>query len=164
MPRFNIRATPSLCVAAALALSGSAWSTSMLAHAEPDRMEIWMTAQDSGEVKVLRANREAATIPLGYGTSPHFVRFPASGNYAYVSGLGDGAIYIIRANQRRLAAIIPIAPATEFKGNINPSLPGGGGVHDATPSPARPPATRRFRQPGARRFAAGRRSADGAAR
>ena len=135
MPRFNIRATPSLCVAAALALSGSAWSTSMLAHAEPDRMEIWMTAQDSGEVKVLRANREVATIPLGYGTSPHFVRFPASGNYAYVSGLGDGAIYIIRANQRRLAAIIPIAPATEFKGNINPSLPGGGGVHDATPSP-----------------------------
>jgi hypothetical protein len=32
-------------------------------------------------------------------------------------------------------AVLNIAPATEFKGNINPALPGGGGVHDATASP-----------------------------
>jgi DNA-binding beta-propeller fold protein YncE len=135
MSRLSVRATYAVFVITVLVLGGSARSSNVLAHAEQDGRELWMTAQDLGEVKVLRANTEVASIPLGFGTSPHFVRFPADGAYAYVSALGDGAIYVIRANQRHLVATIPIAPATEFKGNINPALPGGGGVHDATPSP-----------------------------
>jgi DNA-binding beta-propeller fold protein YncE len=94
-----------------------------------------MTAQDAGEVKIVHGNgQNIETISFAYASSPHFVRFSNTGNYAYISRLGDGAFDVVRASNRQIVSSILIAPATEFKGNINPALPGGGGVHDATPN------------------------------
>lgn len=100
-----------------------------------DSSEVWMTAQDNGEVKVLQGNGQTLdTISFPAGSSPHFVRFSNSGDYAYISRLGDGWVDVIRAADRQVVTSLHIAPATELKSNINPSLPGGGGVHDAVPN------------------------------
>ena len=95
--------------------------------------EIWVTAQDDGNTVVLHGDGSPAeTISHGFGSSAHFVRFSETGDYAYVSRLGDGYVDVIRASDRQVVFSTLIAPPTEFKGNINPALPGGGGVHDAT--------------------------------
>src|SRR5215207_10810144 len=66
---------------------------------EADQGEVWVTSQ---------------------GTDPHIITFSPAGEFAYVSGMGNGDLSIVRADDRQLVAMLDVANA---------------GTHQAKPSP-----------------------------
>jgi DNA-binding beta-propeller fold protein YncE len=75
-----------------------------------DSGEIWITAQNTNELKILHGNGELETVPLGAGTQPHTITFSPDGSYAYVSNLGDGTLMAVRAHDRQIVATIDLGP------------------------------------------------------
>jgi DNA-binding beta-propeller fold protein YncE len=61
---------------------------------------------------------ETVTLPTGMG--PHLTTFAPSGKFAYVAGMGNGELFIIRADDRQTIQVIDFGHA---------------GTHQAKPSP-----------------------------
>jgi len=75
-----------------------------------DSGEIWITAQNTSELKILRGNDHIETVPLPFGAEPHTVTFSPDGSYAYVSNLGDGDLFVVRAQDRQVVTTIDLGP------------------------------------------------------
>ncbi len=75
-----------------------------------DSGEIWITAQNTNELKILRGIGELETVPLWPGAEPHTITFSPDGSYAYVSNLGDGTLAVVRAQDRQVVATIDLGP------------------------------------------------------
>lgn len=65
-----------------------------------DQSELWVLAQDRSEIKVVRDQALVDTIKLPTGTNPHLLEFSPSGKYAYIAGLGNGNLLIMRITDR----------------------------------------------------------------
>jgi hypothetical protein len=89
--------------------------------AGPMPNELWVTSQGTDTVHVLDfpGPTPVARIALPAGAGPHITTFH-TGKYAYVSGMGDGTLYVIDAGARRVVKAMKLAP---------------GGVHQARVSP-----------------------------
>lgn len=72
--------------------------------------EIWVTAQNANELKILHGNGEVETVPLWRGAEPHTITFSPDGSYAYVSNLGDGDLVVVRARDRQVVARLNFGP------------------------------------------------------
>jgi DNA-binding beta-propeller fold protein YncE len=72
--------------------------------------EIWITAQNTNELKILKGNSELETVPLWPGAEPHTITFSPDGSYAYVSNLGDGDLVVVRARDRQVVARLNLGP------------------------------------------------------
>jgi DNA-binding beta-propeller fold protein YncE len=75
-----------------------------------DSGEIWITAQNTSELKILSGNGQIETVPLSAGAEPHTITFSPDGSYAYVSNLGDGNLLVVRTQDRQIVATINLGP------------------------------------------------------
>jgi DNA-binding beta-propeller fold protein YncE len=75
-----------------------------------DSGEIWITAQNTSELKILSGNGHLETVALSAGAEPHMINFSPDGSYAYVSNLGDGNLLVVRTEDRQIIASINLGP------------------------------------------------------
>lgn len=72
--------------------------------------EIWVTAQNSNELKILLGMGQIETVVLPQGAAPHTISFSPDGSYAYVSNIGDGDVIVVRADDRQIVATLDLGP------------------------------------------------------
>jgi DNA-binding beta-propeller fold protein YncE len=91
------------------------------AGSEPTR-ELWVTSQGQDSVFVLSFpdGEILDRVALPATTQPHITTFSPDGSYAYVSGMGNGELVVLRADDRKIVGTLPLWPA---------------GVHQAKASP-----------------------------
>ena len=70
--------------------------------------EIWVTAQNTNELKILLGMGGVETVVLPAGTAPHTISFSPDGSYAYVSNIGDGSLIVVRADDRQIVATLDL--------------------------------------------------------
>ena len=70
--------------------------------------EIWVTAQNTNELKILLGMGGIETVVLPAGTAPHTISFSPDGSYAYVSNIGDGDLIVVRADDRQIVATLDL--------------------------------------------------------
>ena len=75
-----------------------------------DSGEIWITAQNTSELKILSGNGHIETISLTAAAQPHTITFSPDGSYAYVSNLGDGNLLVVRTEDRQIVTTINLGP------------------------------------------------------
>ena len=75
-----------------------------------DSGEIWITAQNTSELKILSGNGHIETVALPAGAEPHMINFSPDGSYAYVSNLGDGNLLVVRTQDRQIVTSINLGP------------------------------------------------------
>ena len=72
--------------------------------------EIWVTAQNASELKILHGMGGIETVALPPGAAPHTINFSPDGSYAYVSNLGNGSLIVVRADDREIVATLNLGP------------------------------------------------------
>src|SRR5262245_34547963 len=73
------------------------------AACDGDDGEVWVTSQGTDRLFVLQGQGSCIeTVNLPPGAGPHIVTFSPSGQYAYASGMGNGGLFILRADDRQL--------------------------------------------------------------
>ena len=72
--------------------------------------EIWVTAQNTHELKILLGMGGIETVVLPAGTAPHTISFSPDGSYAYVSNIGNGDLIVVRADDRQIVATLDFGP------------------------------------------------------
>lgn len=130
-------------LASAAMLLLAAFSTSPSVRAHGDSGEVWVTSQGTDRLFIVDEDRALAgddrrylrdehsegskhrrrgveTVELPAGAGPHLTTFSPLGDYAYVSGMGDGDLYVLRADSRQIVAVLDLGVA---------------GTHQARPSP-----------------------------
>ncbi len=90
----------------------------MSAHREK---EMWVTHQRDSAISILKFPTGAALdeFSLPAGTQPHIITFH-SGNFAYISGMGNGTLSIIDANSRQLVQTLTFGPSLCHQGKVSP--------------------------------------------
>ncbi len=86
--------------------------------------EVWVSSQGTDRLFVVRGLRGQGgieTVNLPPGTGPHLINFSPDGEYAYVSGMGNGRLLVVRADDRQIVDTLSFGTA--------------GGTHQAMPSP-----------------------------
>jgi hypothetical protein len=107
-----------------LAVGGCAGSSMMKenpAAGQRSANELWVTSQGTNTVHVLKfpGTGPMAKIALPVGAGPHIITFHA-GKYAYVSGMGDGTLYVIDADARRVVKAMKLGPAGVHQARVSP--------------------------------------------
>lgn len=83
--------------------------------------EVWITSQETHRLFILGGHGTLVdTVQLRAGAAPHIITFPPSGKFAYVSGMGDGNLYVLDADSRQVMYTLGLGPT---------------GTHQAQPSP-----------------------------
>ena len=70
--------------------------------------EIWVTAQNTSELKILSGMGGIETVVLPAGAAPHTISFSPDGSYAYVSNIGNGDLIVVRADDRQIVATLDL--------------------------------------------------------
>lgn len=83
--------------------------------------EIWITHQRDSAISILSFPKGSlrSKFSLPDGTQPHIITFH-SGAFAYISGMGNGTLSIVDANQRQLVKTLTFAPALCHQGKVSP--------------------------------------------
>jgi len=83
--------------------------------------ELWVTHQRDSAISILKfpSGKLLDGFSLPAGTQPHIITFH-SGKYAYVSGMGNGALSIVDADSRQLVKALNFAPALCHQGKVSP--------------------------------------------
>jgi len=93
--------------------------------------EIWVTAQNTNQLKILLGMGGIETVVLPAGTAPHTISFSPDGSYAYVSNIGDGDLIVVRADDRQIVATLNLG--TTFT-HATKASPDGAVLLSANPS------------------------------
>jgi DNA-binding beta-propeller fold protein YncE len=113
-----------LTLVSALAACGTPVSaTTSIQGPAPADGEVWVTLQATSRVDILhgkdgRGPMETITLPAG--TGPHITTFSPEGDFAYVSGMGNGDLDIIRADTRQLIDILHLGRAGTHQAKSSP--------------------------------------------
>ncbi|HEV2037940.1 MAG TPA: hypothetical protein VGQ96_04960, partial [Candidatus Eremiobacteraceae bacterium] len=87
------------------------------------KKEIWITHQRDSAISILPFPNgslgQLNEFSLPAGTQPHIITFH-SGAFAYISGMGNGTLSIVDANQRQLVQTLTFAPALCHQGKVSP--------------------------------------------
>jgi YVTN family beta-propeller protein len=83
--------------------------------------ELWVTSQGTDALYVFRFPQmeRLARIALPAGAQPHITTFHR-GRYAYVSGMGDGTLYVIDAEGRQVVKTLKVAPGGAHQVRVTP--------------------------------------------
>jgi DNA-binding beta-propeller fold protein YncE len=71
-----------------MAASTNSWKAGMAS----EDGEIWVTAQNTNELKILLGMGGIETVVLPPDAAPHTISFSPDGSYAYVSNIGNGVL------------------------------------------------------------------------
>lgn len=105
----------------AVSLIVAGFTTFSDVRAQSESGEVWVTSQGTHRLFIVHGNGEfIETVHLPAGAGPHLTTFSPLGDYAYVSGMGNGDLYVLRADTRQLIAVLDLGTA---------------GTHQARPSP-----------------------------
>ena len=86
----------------------AASTNSLEARMASDDGEIWVTAQNTNELKILLGMGGIETVVLPAGAAPHTISFSPDGSYAYVSNIGNGDLIVVRADDRQIVATLDL--------------------------------------------------------
>ena len=106
--------------------------------------EIWVTAQNTNELKILLGMGSIETVVLPAGAAPHTISFSPDGSYAYVSNLGNGDLIVVRADDRQIVAALDLGATFTHATKASPD---GAVLLSANPSqPESSPRSQRTKQ------------------
>jgi DNA-binding beta-propeller fold protein YncE len=102
------------------ALMHAATPTAASGESTPPR-ELWVTHQRDDAISVLKFPEGALLqeFSLPAGTQPHIITFH-SGAFAYISGMGNGTLFIVDANSRQLVKTLNLGPKLCHQGKVSP--------------------------------------------
>jgi DNA-binding beta-propeller fold protein YncE len=72
--------------------------------------EVWTTAVEQNTLKIVTGPGCVATLSHPSLLQPHGVEFSLSGQFAYVSNLGNGNLVVVRAEDRQVVATFNLGP------------------------------------------------------
>jgi DNA-binding beta-propeller fold protein YncE len=96
-----------------------------------DDGEVWVTAQNTNELKILLGLGGIETVVLPAGAAPHTISFSPDGSYAYVSNIGNGDLTVVRADDRQIVATLDLG--TTFT-HVTKASPDGAVLLSANPT------------------------------
>lgn len=112
-----------LCVRpVVVALMAALLALYVQAGSAEDAGEVWVPAQDTGQVFIVQGMGSDETLTDTAIQNPHLINFSPSGGYAYVSDVGNGKLNVVRADDRQVIASLTFGS-------------GGSDTHQAKPSP-----------------------------
>jgi DNA-binding beta-propeller fold protein YncE len=92
---------------------------------DDDDSEVWVTSQGTHRLFILSGDSNVMdTVQLPAGTGPHISTFSPRSQFAYVSGMGDGKLYVLDADARQVIRTLSFG---------TPAIPAL--THQAKPSP-----------------------------
>jgi len=85
--------------------------------------EIWVTLQATDRIAILhgaRGDGGRETVDLAAGTGPHITTFSPSGRYAYVSGMGNGDLDIIKTDTHQVVQSLHLGAVATHQAKPSP--------------------------------------------
>src|SRR5687767_14127690 len=98
------------------------FSASVLAATarQPDSGELWVTSQGTDRLLIVHGEGSSIeTIPVP-GIGPHIITFSPLGDYAYVSGMRNGDLSILRADDRQVVQTLHLGPTLTHQAKPSP--------------------------------------------
>src|SRR5918999_475587 len=103
-----------------LALLLIGFSVSAMVQAQGDSGEVWVTSQGTDRLFIVHGQGSSVeTIPLP-GSGPHITTFSPLGDYAYVSGMRNGDLSILRADDRQVVQTLHLGPTLTHQAKPSP--------------------------------------------
>jgi DNA-binding beta-propeller fold protein YncE len=85
-----------------------------------DSGELWVTSQGTDRLFIVHGQGSSIeTIPVP-GIGPHIVTFSPLGDYAYVSGMRNGDLSILRADDRQVVQTLHLGPTLTHQAKPSP--------------------------------------------
>ena len=107
-------------VASATLLLLAVFSTSPRVGANGDSGELWVTSQGTDRLFIVHGQGSSIeTIPVP-GLGPHITTFSPLGDYAYVSGMRNGDLAILRADDRQVVHTLHLGPTQTHQAKPSP--------------------------------------------
>jgi DNA-binding beta-propeller fold protein YncE len=86
-----------------------------------DDGEVWVTAQDADQLKILLGMGGVETVALPAGSQPHTITFSPDGSYAYVANLGNGDLIVVRSEDRQIVATLDLGATFTHHAKASPN-------------------------------------------
>ena len=107
-------------VARATMLLLAVFSTSSGVRAHGDSGELWVTSQGTDRLFIVHGQGSAIeTVPVP-GLGPHITTFSPLGDYAYISGMRNGDLSILRADDRQVVQTLHLGPTLTHQAKPSP--------------------------------------------
>jgi DNA-binding beta-propeller fold protein YncE len=107
-------------VASATMLLLAMFSTSPRVRAHGDSGELWVTSQGTDRLFIVHGQGSAIeTVPVP-GIGPHITTFSPLGDYAYVSGMRNGDLAILRADDRQVVQTLHLGATLTHQAKPSP--------------------------------------------
>jgi DNA-binding beta-propeller fold protein YncE len=107
-------------VASATILVLAVLCTSPRVRADGDSGELWVTSQGTDRLFIVHGQGTAIeTVPVP-GIGPHITTFSPFGDYAYVSGMRNGDLTILRADDRQIVQTLHLGPTLTHQAKPSP--------------------------------------------
>jgi DNA-binding beta-propeller fold protein YncE len=85
-----------------------------------DSGELWVTSQGTDRLFIAHGQGSSSeTIPVP-GIGPHIITFSPLGDYAYVSGMRNGDLPILRADDRQVVHTLHLGPTLTHQAKPSP--------------------------------------------
>lgn len=83
--------------------------------------DVWVTSQGTDRLFILDGDGALIeTVPLPNGTGPHITTFSPLGDFAYVSGMGNGDLLVFRADDREQIRTLDLGPVLTHQAKSSP--------------------------------------------
>jgi DNA-binding beta-propeller fold protein YncE len=87
----------------------------------PEHGELWVTSQGTDRLFIVHGEGSSIeTLPLPSGAGPHITTFSPLGDFAYVSGMGNGDLFVFRAHDRQLIQTLRLGPVLTHQARSSP--------------------------------------------
>ena len=87
---------------------------------QADSGELWVTSQGTDRLFIVHGQGSSIeTIPVP-GIGPHIITFSPLGDYAYVSGMRNGDLSILRADDRQVVQTLHLGPTLTHQAKPSP--------------------------------------------
>lgn len=107
-------------LAGATILLVAVFSTSPSVRAHDDSGEVWVTSQGTDRLFIVHGQGSSIETILVPGIGPHITTFSPLGDYAYVSGMRNGDLSILRADDRQVVQTLHLGPSLTHQAKPSP--------------------------------------------
>lgn len=98
----------------------AAFSASPMVRAQGGSGELWVTSQGTDRLFIVDGQGSSIeTVPVP-GIGPHITTFSPLGDYAYVSGMRNGDLSILRADDRQVVQTLHLGPTLTHQAKPSP--------------------------------------------
>jgi sugar lactone lactonase YvrE len=101
--------------------SESAATNALVRGMPREHGDVWVTSQGTDRLFILHDDGALIqTVPLPTGTGPHITTFSPLGDFAYVSGMGNGDLLVFRADDRQVIRTLDLGPVLTHQAKSSP--------------------------------------------